>query len=329
MLAGAVVPTSLDLSRATHRRDLAPSAEGLSSARFEGLMIDGVPYVIKRLSYDTDWVMRAVGDVGPPRVVRMHAGGLFDRLPACIDTTLVAVAYDPGTGQAELLMRDVSDAFLRDSDPFTAEQHAVVIDAMAQLHASTWGMVDDLGLTPPTNRWCALSPFFARREAERGPLSGVPAAIQPMWDRLADVAPETHRLLTDLAEDPTPLVSALARTPRALVHGDFKGGNLGLHPDGRIVLVDWAFPGMDAPCADLAWYLAVNCDRLPESKESTQERYRAALHSHGIDTGSWWDRQLPLCLLGAAVQMAWSKTDQPAELNWWATHAAEASALLL
>jgi thiamine kinase-like enzyme len=150
-----------------------------------------------------------------------------------------------------------------------------------------------------------------------------------MWDRLADVAPETHRLLTDLAEDPTPLVSALARTPRALVHGDFKGGNLGLHPDGRIVLVDWAFPGMDAPCADLAWYLAVNCDRLPESKESTQERYRAALHSHGIDTGSWWDRQLPLCLLGAAVQMAWSKTDQPAELNWWATHAAEASALLL
>jgi hypothetical protein len=322
------VPTSLDLSRASDREALGPTAEGLSSASFERLTIDGDPYVIKRLSYDTDWVMRAVDDSGPPRVVRMFATGMFARLPACIDTTLVAVAYDPGTGQAELLMRDVGDLFLRDDDPITVQQHATVIDAMSQLHAATWDMTDDIGLTPSASRWSALSPVFSRQEAERGPLTGVPAAIQPLWDRLAEVDPPTHRVLLGLAEDPAPLVAGLARTPHALVHGDFKGGNLGLHPDGRVVLVDWAFPGIDAPCADLAWYLAVNCERIPESKEATIARYRAALESHGIDTGGWWDRQLALSLLGGAVQMAWSKADQPEELAWWAAWVHEASALL-
>ena len=327
-LAVPAVPTSLDLRRASQRQLLGRTAEGLSSAAFERLAIDGRRYVVKRLSYDTDWVMRAVGDVGPPRVVRMHASGLFDRLPGCIDTTLVAVAYDPETGLTELLMRDVGETFLRDSDPITAGQHATVIDAMAQLHAASWGMTDDLGLTPPARRWSVLSPGFARREAERGQPSGVPAALGPMWDRLSLVDPGTHRVVRRLADDPAPLVTALAGTPRALVHGDFKGGNLGLYPDGRIALVDWAFPGVDAPCADLAWYLAVNCDRLPESKESTIVRYHAALQGHGVDTGGWWDRQLALSLLGGAVQMAWSKADQPEELAWWAARVREACALL-
>jgi hypothetical protein len=327
-LAARAVPRALDLSRAARREALGRTAEGLSSAGFERVIIDGDRYVIKTLSYETDWVMRAVDDRGPPRVVRMHAGGIFDHLPACIDTTLVDVAYDPETGLAQLLMRDAGDAFLRDRDPISAEQHAVVIDTMAQLHASTWGWTDVLGLTPPAIRWSILSPAFARREAGRGPLSGVPAAIGPMWDLLAEAAPATHRVLLDLAEDPTPLVAGLAATPRALVHGDFKGGNLGIHPDGRVILVDWAFPGIDAPCADLAWYLAVNCDRMPEGKEQTVERYRTALQGHGIETTGWWDRQLPLALLGAAVQMAWSKAGQPEELAWWAARVAEAGALL-
>ena len=322
------VPTTLDLSRAADRETLGPTAEGLSSASFERLTIGGEPHVIKRLSYGTDWVMRAVEDRGQPRVVRMFATGMFDRLPASIDTTLVAVAYDPETGVAELLMRDVGALFLRDGDPITGEQHATVLDAMSRLHSATWELPDDIGLTPPANRWSAFSPAVARREAERGPLSGVPADIQPLWDRLSQVDPATYRVLLGLAEHPTPLVAGLAGTPQALVHGDFKGGNLGLHPDGRVVLVDWAFPGIDAPCADLAWYLAVNCDRLPESKEATIERYRAALESHGIDTCGWWDRQLALSLLGGAVQMAWSKADQPEELAWWADRVHEASALL-
>jgi hypothetical protein len=94
------------------------------------------------------------------------------------------------------------------------------------------------------------------------------------------------------------------------------------------VLVDWAFPGIDAPCADLGWYLAVNCDRLPESKEDTITRYRRSLEAQGISTDGWWDLQLPLALLGAATQMVWNKCDQPEELGWWSARVAEAVALL-
>ena len=94
------------------------------------------------------------------------------------------------------------------------------------------------------------------------------------------------------------------------------------------MLVDWAFPGIDAPCIDLAWYLAVNCDRLPESKELTIDRYRSSLATHGVDSDSWWDVQLPLALLGGALQMAWNKAGQPEELAWWAERVAEASPLL-
>ena len=68
---------------------------------------------------------------------------------------------------------------------------------------------------------------------------------------------------------------------------------------------------------DLSWYLGVNCDRLPESKADTIATYRAALERRGIATGEWWDRQLALALLGAFVQLGWSKTADPAELRWW------------
>jgi hypothetical protein len=47
-----------------------------------------------------------------------------------------------------------------------------------------------------------------------------------------------------------------------------------------------------------------------------------------MDTAGWWGYQLSLALLGCAVQMGWSKCDQPDELAWWSARVAEASALL-
>ncbi len=99
--------------------------------------------------------------------------------------------------------------------------------------------------------------------------------------------------------------------------GDWKFGNLGSWPDGRTVLLDWAWPGQAGPCVDLAWYLAVNCDRLPESKEDTIEVYRSALAARAIATAPWWERALELALLGAFVQLGWSKAGDQAELTWW------------
>jgi hypothetical protein len=87
--------------------------------------------------------------------------------------------------------------------------------------------------------------------------------------------------------------------------------------DGRTALLDWGWPGQAPPPVDLGWYLAVNCDRLPESKEDTILADRECLQIRGVDTAGWWDRQLELVLLGAFVRLGWSKAGDPAELGWW------------
>ena len=319
----SVVSSGLDLSQASLREPLGPTAEGLSGASFERVVLEGRSYVVKRLSPATDWVMRAAKDVGIPYVAKLQSAGVFARIDA-VDPVLVDVAHDPISGLLELLMLDETAAFLRDSEPISPYEHQVMLTAMAGLHAQTWGWTDSWELTPPGVRYQLLSPDFAAAEALSGPLQGVPAAIGPLWARLAEKAPALHAVLAPLAHDPAPLVAALATTPACLVHGDWKGGNVAIRPDGTVVLVDWAFPGIDAPLGDLAWYLAVNCDRLPETKEQTIDRYRTALEGRGIETAGWWDRQLALTLLGAAVQMAWNKCDQADELAWWSDRVDEA-----
>ncbi len=119
-----------------------------------------------------------------------------------------------------------------------------------------------------------------------------------------------------------------SRTPHTFIHGDWKFGNLGTHRDGRTVLLDWDRCGAGPATFDLAWYLAVNCDRLPESKEDAIARYRDALVSAGIDLDGWWDRQLGLTLLGAGLQLMWSKLDDARERGWWVERIGEGRSLL-
>jgi hypothetical protein len=129
--------------------------------------------------------------------------------------------------------------------------------------------------------------------------------------------------------DPSLLVDAVADTPWTFLQGDWKMGNLGSHPDGRTILLDWAYPGAGPACCDLGWYLATNRARLPEPKEDAIARFRRALAGRGIDTGGWWDRQLDLCLLGTVVQLGWEKAlGDRAELGWWTDRAAEGAGRL-
>jgi aminoglycoside phosphotransferase (APT) family kinase protein len=134
---------------------------------------------------------------------------------------------------------------------------------------------------------------------------------------VAEQAPSTYARVARLLADPAPLAAALLATPTSFLHGDWKMGNLGVHGDGRIVLLDWDRPSIGPVAADLAWYVAVNCDRLPESKDATLERFRNHLDRRGWRSARWWDQQLPLVLLGAFVQLGWSKAGQPEELAWW------------
>ena len=124
--------------------------------------------------------------------------------------------------------------------------------------------------------------------------------------------------------------AALAATPQTFVHSNFKLDNLGTDDAGRTVVLDWEQPGCGAPLSDLAWYLAINCRRLPQSKEASIAAYREELEGCGIDTGPWWERQLALCLLGAMVLFGWEKAlgGYDEELAWWETESVRAAALL-
>ena len=136
--------------------------------------------------------------------------------------------------------------------------------------------------------------------------------------------------MAELACDPSPLVAALERTPSTLVHGNWKLGNLGTDDRGRTVVIDWESPGRGAPCSDLAWYLAINSARLPQSKEAAAEAYRNGLEALGVDTEPWWDDQLRLSLLGGLVQFGWEKAlgGPGPELDWWLARAGEGARLL-
>jgi hypothetical protein len=229
------------------------------------------------------------------------------------------MAYDPDAGHATLVMRDAGAAMIpAGGDPVPLSQHRQLLEHMATFHATFWGFRDTYGLTTPHQRYGFAHPDHTAREQAAGHTDLIPGMFPGGWAEVAKSSPAAADVALALAKDPSPLAAAMADGPRTLVHGDWKFGNLGTWPDGRTVLLDWAWPGEAGPCVDLAWYLAVNCDRLPESKEDSIAAYRSRLEKNGIDTAPWWDRHLDLALLGGFVQLGWSKPGNPDELDWWA-----------
>jgi hypothetical protein len=310
-----------ELLAGTTARQAMKTAESLSSATFERLTIDGERFIVKYLHCDDDWVMRATGDLMcRPQV--MWTSGLYDALPAFIDATVAGCATGLGRNGwgAALLMHDVGEHLIPDGDfLIDADVHERNLDNMAAMHAHFWGFHDTVGLTPTGNRIFALSPWTALAEAELGSGELIPRLVGEGWRCLPEVSPRAGGIALDLLADVTPLLNGLDAQPQTLVHGDWKLGNLGLYPDGRSILLDWAFPGAAPACADLAWYLGVNCARMPISKDDAIDLYRAALERHGVATDGWWDAQLGLCLIGHFLQMGWNKAanGRDDEFTWW------------
>ena len=319
---------------ATERAAFA-EVPGKSGARLERVVISGQPYVLKHLDLADDWTMRASGCLrGAP--LALWELGILDRLPDCFNQPIVGVAPEERAGPAPsggcaLLMHDVTPWLVPATDaPIGLGEHRRFLRHMAALHAAFWGCGREFDVVPVMHRYLELSPWTAEAEAAAGSDQLVPQLVGRGWPLLAEVAPAAAAIVTPLARDPGPLVDALATTPQTFVHSNWKLDNLGTDGTGRTVLLDWEQPGCGAPLSDLAWYLAINCRRLPQSKEVSIAAYRDALEALGIDTSPWWDRQLALCLLGALVQFGWEKAlgGYDEELAWWEAHARRAAALL-
>jgi len=319
---------------ATERTVIA-EVPGKSGASLERVVIGGQRYVLKHLDLAEDWTMRASGCLrGAP--LMLWERGIFARLPDCFNQPIVGAAREerPGpapAGGCALLMHDVTPWLVPATDaPITLGQHLRFLRHMAALHASFWDCGSELDVVPEMHRYLELSPWMAEAEAAVGSRHLVPRLVAKGWPLLTEVAPAAAAVVTPLAHDPGPLVDALETTPHSFVHSNWKLDNLGTDDAGRTVLLDWETSGHGAPLSDLAWYLAINCRRLPQSKEASIGVYRDALEACGIDTQPWWERQLALCLLGALVQFGWEKAlgGYDDELAWWETHAVSAATLL-
>jgi hypothetical protein len=314
------VARSLDelLAGATSREALKTS-DSKSGAAFERVTIGGSSYVVKHFT-EPDWLADGSRDV-TCRSVGLFEDGVYAAAADIVDSTVVNVARlgEPDRWPAAMLMRDATAEFVPADAAVDMATHRAFLAAMARLHERFWGLPPETSYMPLVANYEFLSPRRADVERDSlGDRSDVLRAVRPGWQAVAGQQPAAWPVVAALLDDPQPLVSALQRGPATFVHGDWKMGNLGRTPDGRVVLVDWDRP-MTAPgVVDLAWYVAVNCDRLPESKDEALQTYRQALEALGVATEPWWDEQVRLALLGAFLQLGWSKAGQPEELAWWA-----------
>ncbi len=307
------------LARA-ERREPWKTADSLSGSRFERVTIDGEQYVVKYVCVDDDWIMRATGDLHC-RQLTLFGSSTLDALPAGIDALVVACAAftsPRGHRGAALLMRDVTADLIPAGDSrLDPGVHNSLLEHVAQMHAAFWGFRDHVGLFPLAHHYMLLTPAMAELEMATGAGDPVPHAVFDGWNQMAARFPAQALVLLELSSDPSPLVADLRAGPTTLLHGDLKFGNMG-GDSTRTILLDWDRSGEGPPLVDLAWYLAVNCDRLPASKTDVIKSYRGLLESCGVDTSPWWDAQLRAALVGAFVQLGWSKVDDDDEFLWWA-----------
>jgi hypothetical protein len=313
LLAGATLLGPLDHS------------DGKSGAGLQRVLVDGQPHVLKQVHIHDDWTMRFFHETTciPLEVWRL---GLMDVLPRRIDHTVVGVAGGLGRDGlgAALLMRACGDELLpAGDDPVPIDHHQQLLDDLAALAARTWGWEGHPALLPYGNRWLPFRDDDLAAEEAHGFPDAVPRIAKHGWEMFCERAPaDVLDVVRGLRDDLIPLVDALATTPSAFVHGDWKMGNLGIASDGRTILLDWTYCGAGPVCHELGWYLALNAARLPQSKESAIDEFRAALERHHVDTGPWWEAQLDLSLLGALVQFGWEKAlGSDGELDWWCERA--------
>jgi hypothetical protein len=320
-------PVTEMLARASERETVRPD-DGKSTSIFEKVSIDGQRYFLKQLSPATDWIMRVTGD-RVHRPYRIWQAGIMDRVPPCIDHAVVAMEIVGAGDDAMLsiLMRDVGSHLVPEGDgAVTFEQHAGFISHLAELSAKFWGFEDTVGdLATMEERLRFFDATNVSRELAVMDPPGVIVAADDGWRRLS----QRSAFMSEVAElvwrDPGTLTEPLSGTPYTFLHGDWKMGNLGSHPDGRTILLDWAYPGSGPACWDLCWYVALNRARLPESKEATIERFRADLERHGVGTADWFERQMDLSTIAIMVTFGWEKAlGDESELRWWELRVARA-----
>lgn len=261
---------------------------------------DGARFVLKRDSFERDWIARVTDDRRLREAQLVHAA---PAMPAPVRLPHLALARD-GAEIAEL-MPNLTGTLLRWESPVDVATVDRVLASLAALHRAPWHEQLPAGFpwVDLRTRVCMLTrPTAARYEAAGLPVG---ARFREGWDAFDRlVRPPVKALIDDIAADPQPLLAALARLPVAGLHGDLKLGNAGLEPDGTVWLIDWQLALVAPVAVELGWFLVCNVASLPLTPEDVLERYRVIA---GLQADDTWLAQWDLAVLVGLLLRGWRK----------------------
>lgn len=307
-------------------------AHGLAGAReeriqhtgFSGANItrrhrdDGASFVLKRMSIQRDWIMRATDDVDCREAAFAQAR---KRLPPSILTPYIGAARDGD--EFALLMHDITDDLLPQgmvSDDVAGQ----VIARMAALHGDVH-VPDGVPWCDLDKRLTLLTPDTARIATQYG--ARVASDVTRGWTLFErHASPAAVDIVRGLFADVTPLVRVLDALPRALLHGDLKFDNMGLASDGHLWLIDWSMTLLAPAAVDLGWFMAINSRRMTIQLDEVMSRYTDAA-SLAETHRSHHNAMAVLCgLLLRGWRKALDAEDgEPEELRWWCERAEDAA----
>ena len=304
------------LGEVTERATLASS--GWSGNRIDRLVLaDGRALIAKRIVPGSDWLGRQTRD--PGREALLFADGVFARMPASVDSAVVAA--EPEGDAWWVVMRDVSDELVDESTPLTREENRLVLGRAAEMWAEFWDQ-EVPHLSTLADRLSFAAPAISERE--RDGVDILPKQFEAAWEAFGEaVDDDVAAAILELEADVTPLAAALAERGSTLIHGDLRDENIAL-PEGRLVLLDFGLATQGHPAAELAWYMVHDVWRIAATHDEVVDDFRRALGERDDPAA------LELGLISGLVQYGWIfghsavvHTDPRerewarTELNWW------------
>ena len=310
--------------------------DGWSGSTFSALDRGGEQFILKRVSAERDWIVRATRD-DEIREAWLAGTSLLaeDWLPGAtgpVRLPYLGAAADED-GSAAILMPDLSAELAgwerpSDGSILAVEATDQLLDRIAYLHATPWSEVLTTRMTGAGSGpapWCPLPerltlltrPSAAGYAGEGNPVGDV---FLRGWDGFERHAtPAARDLLERLGNDVTPLVDALARLPAVGLHGDVKVANVAYLDEGNAAFIDWQMT-LRAPVAvELGWFIVTNSAELPFAPEEILRRYHGSLRRHagrsrigpvGADLEGLvgdWDAQCDLAAIIGLLLRGWRK----------------------
>lgn len=197
-------------------------------------------------------------------------------------------AFDPWTGRYLLVLEDLpaeSCEFPDTLHPLSTDQASLMIELLAELHATFWGRLPRDGRGP-------LGWLYTPSSDVTSLLTG--SLMHSSIKRLAERTTIRVEKGSFIADNYRAVAALIDTPPHTVMHGDAHPGNMYFH-GGKAGLLDWQAVRRGHPTRELAYTLITSL--TPEDRRATQrdllDDYRRALVAAGgpqLDRDDLWLR---------------------------------------